>query len=43
MFCVRPTKILMGEKNLTRRVLEAMAKCQYPYCARPYIKQINLC
>ena len=30
MFCVRPRTILMGEKNLTRGVLEAVAKCQSP-------------
>ena len=31
MFCVRPRRILMGEKTVTRGVLEAMAKCQSPY------------
>ena len=30
MFCVRPRTILMGEKNVTRGVLEAVVKCQSP-------------
>ena len=30
MFCVRLRMILMGEKNVTRGVLEAIAKCQSP-------------
>ena len=30
MFCVRPRTILMGEKNVARRVLEAMVKMSIP-------------
>ena len=41
MFCVRPRTILMGEKNVTCGVLEAMAKCQSPVLCQTIYQMIS--
>ena len=43
MFCVRPRTILMGEKNVTRGVLEGLAKLSIPKVSGCISNGISLC